>query len=310
MNRQRKQQFGAALYSPAQYWPPAVQLHIEQQNAIVQGLRDALLSAINEIKSLKEENTSLKDKMDLQQNEWRQVESQLQEELRQKDELLKRTIKKRQARTKAHADVLALLSQKEAEMDSRKEEWKARCGALEVSLQERVQREEDWSRKVEEAELEEKLAQKEQEERNIKNEEEDKNQKDKMILQQSEWRQVKSQHQEELSQKDKLLKRSIKKRQARTKAHIDVLALLAHKEAELESREEEWKARCGALEMSLQELVQREEDWSRKVEEAELVEKLARKEWEEKIIKNKDEENKSQKEHGERNVQKEAKNKN
>ncbi|XP_056230666.1 coiled-coil domain-containing protein 88B-like [Seriola aureovittata] len=286
MNRQRHQsfgtqQFGAALYLPAHYRPATVPLYPEQQNAVVQGLRDALLSAINEIKSLKEENKSLKDKMDLQQSEWRQVESQLQEEVRQKDQLLKSTIKKRQARTKAHIDVLALLAQREAELESREEGWKARCGALEVSLQELVQRKEDWSRRVVEAELEE---------TKIKNKEEHKSQEDKMNMQQSEWRQVESQLREEVRQKDQLLKRTIKKRQARTKAHIDVLALLAQREAELESREEGWKARCGALEVSLQQLVQREEDWSRRVVEAELEEKLAQKELEETNIKHNEEE--------------------
>ncbi|XP_056225706.1 trichohyalin-like [Seriola aureovittata] len=281
MNRQRNQssgtqQFGSDLFVPAQHRPASVPLYTEQQNAVEQGLRDALYTAINEIKSLKEENKSLRDKMHLQQGEWRQVESQLQGEL-------KRTIKKRQARTKAHIDVLALLAQREAELESREEEWKARCGALEVSLQELVQREQ-------EAELEEKLAQKDLGETNIKNKEEDKSQEEqeetkikneeennKMNLQQSEWRQVESQLQEELRQKDELLKRSIKKRQARTKAHVDVLALLAQREAELESREEEWKARCGALEAHLQELERREEDWSRRVEEAELEEKLTQK---------------------------------
>ncbi|XP_056239553.1 trichohyalin-like [Seriola aureovittata] len=143
MNRQRNQQFGAALYGPVQYRPTAVPLHTEQHNAVVQGLRDALLSAINQIKSLQENNKSLEEKINLQENQWRQVESRLQEELRQKHELLKRSLKKRQARTQAYMDVLALLAQKERELEMREEEWKARCGAQEESLQELAEEEEE-----------------------------------------------------------------------------------------------------------------------------------------------------------------------
>ena len=92
------------------------------------------------------------------ENERKQVESQLQEELRKKDELLKRAIEKRRARTKAHVDCLDLLAQKEKELKRSEEEWKARCEAVEANLQkELAQREESWRRKLQEVENEKNL---------------------------------------------------------------------------------------------------------------------------------------------------------
>ncbi|XP_039978436.1 trichohyalin-like [Xiphias gladius] len=124
----------------------------------VQGLRDTLYSAISDIKSLKEENKALKEQLDLVENGRREKESQLREELRQKDELLKRLTKKRQARTKAHVDCLVLLNQKDRELQKIEEEWKTRYEALEASLQQELaRREESWSRKVQEEENEKNL---------------------------------------------------------------------------------------------------------------------------------------------------------
>ncbi|XP_039977803.1 trichohyalin-like [Xiphias gladius] len=124
----------------------------------VQGLRDTLYSAISDIKSLKEENKALKEQLNLVENGRREKESQLREELRQKDELLKRLTKKRQARTKAHVDCLVLLNQKDRELQKIEEEWKTRYEALEASLQQELaRREESWSRKVQEEENEKNL---------------------------------------------------------------------------------------------------------------------------------------------------------
>lgn len=70
----------------------AVKLHHCEQlphNSVVQGLRDTLHSAIAEIKSLKEENKALKEQIGLLGSRKMEV-SQLQEWLKQKDDLLKR----------------------------------------------------------------------------------------------------------------------------------------------------------------------------------------------------------------------------
>lgn len=141
-------QCSAALYDPKQYSTAAVQLQ-----HTVQGLRDALYSAISEIKSLKDENKALKEQVSLVKNGQGEMESQLQEELKQKDQLLKRACRKRQARTGVYIDCLALLTQKDQELKKSEEQWRTRCDELEASLQQELARGE----------------QKEQEENNTKN---------------------------------------------------------------------------------------------------------------------------------------------
>lgn len=129
----RPAQFGAAYYGPN--GPAAVQQQRCEQlpDPVVQGLRNALCTAISEIKSLKEENTALKEQIALLEN--RQVEvSQLQEQLKQKDDLLQRAVKKRRARTRAHIETLGLLGQLEKEHKLREEQWKSTCDALAVSI--------------------------------------------------------------------------------------------------------------------------------------------------------------------------------
>lgn len=124
-------QFGAAYNGPNR--PAAVQPQRCEQlpDAVVQGLRDALCSAISEIKSLKEENKALKEQIGLQEN--RQVEvSQLREELKQKDDLLQKAVKKRRARTRAHVETLELLGQLEKKL-KRTEVQQSTCDALEAS---------------------------------------------------------------------------------------------------------------------------------------------------------------------------------
>lgn len=79
------------------------------QNVVVQGL----YYVITEIRSLKKTNKDPKEEVNLIENGQRQMESQLQEELGQKDELLKRITGKRQAHTKADIDCLNLLAQKD-----------------------------------------------------------------------------------------------------------------------------------------------------------------------------------------------------
>ena len=64
----------------------------------VKGLKDAPSSAVTEIKSPEEEHEALKEPVNLLESGRRKMESKVQEELRQKDELTR----KRQAHTKAH----------------------------------------------------------------------------------------------------------------------------------------------------------------------------------------------------------------
>ncbi|XP_071317705.1 golgin subfamily A member 6-like protein 25 [Trachinotus anak] len=347
MNTQRNQsfwpmQFGAALCSQTQTRPAAVQLQTDQlqQNSVVQGLREALYSAINEIKSLKNENMSLMEKVNLQQKEWKQEGNQLHEELRQKDELLERAAKEREAHTKAYTDILALLSRKESELERTEGAWKVRCGALEERLQQLLHREDERSTNVQEL-RQQRTAQKQWEEEKTQEQEEElqsdqlqqnaaineiKSLKtenmslmEKIHLQQKEWRQESNQLHKELRQKDELLKRATKKRQARIKAYTDVLAQLNEKQTELDRTEEAWKARCGALEANLQELAHREDERSTNVQELQQ-QHTTQKQWEEEKTTNKEdkaqkqeeanihnqEEKRAQREEEVENIQKEA----
>ena len=99
----------------------------------MQGLRNALYFAITEIKSLKKENKALKEQIGPLEN--RQVEvMQLHEELKQKDDLLKRANKKRRARTGAHVENLGLLAQTEKQMKRSDEQWRGMSHTLMARL--------------------------------------------------------------------------------------------------------------------------------------------------------------------------------
>ncbi|KAK2862772.1 hypothetical protein Q5P01_002305 [Channa striata] len=144
---------------------PAAQLQNSNtllQDSIIEVLRKALLSAANEIKLLKEENNVLNEQRNLMENEQPQMR-QLREELKAKDELLKRETRKRQSHTKAHMDTLTLLTKAEEKIRRNDEQWKAKCDALEVSLwEEMATNEERWRKKVQELEIERNLLLKEQ----------------------------------------------------------------------------------------------------------------------------------------------------
>ncbi|XP_042292930.1 protein MNN4-like [Thunnus maccoyii] len=150
-------QFGAAMYNPNLCRPAAAQLQPSNQlpyNSIVQGLRDALYSTINDLKSLKEENKALKEQVGLQENLKTEV-SQLKKELKDKDDLLTKVTIKRRARTKAHVDTMDLLARREKEMKQSNQQWKSRFEALEVSLREELAHsEKSWRRRLEEMERE------------------------------------------------------------------------------------------------------------------------------------------------------------
>lgn len=112
------------------------------QHAIVQELRDALYSATQAIKSLKEDNKWLKEKIVLLKDDQRQEVSQLREELQKKDELQERVTKKLRDRTKAHVEILNLLTQKE-------EELKSTCDALKARFKDQMaQKKKIWNRKL------------------------------------------------------------------------------------------------------------------------------------------------------------------
>ncbi len=107
-----------------------VPLYGAHQPALVQGLRDALYAAINEIKSLTGENKSLREQNGMLESRLMEF-NKLKEELKQKDDLLKRANKKRRARTRAHVETLALLASKEEELKCSDEKWKRKYDALE-----------------------------------------------------------------------------------------------------------------------------------------------------------------------------------
>ncbi|GAA6224927.1 inner centromere protein-like [Lates japonicus] len=82
--------FTASCYGAQQFNPALLQL---QQT--VQGLRDALCSAINRVlETLNEDNKALKEHVNLVEDGWRRIESQLREELKGKDVLLKKKSRK------------------------------------------------------------------------------------------------------------------------------------------------------------------------------------------------------------------------
>ncbi|KAK2856427.1 hypothetical protein Q5P01_005162 [Channa striata] len=87
------------------------------QDSVIQGHGEDLLSAANEIKLLREESGVLKEQRKFMENEQRQVR-QLQEELKVKDELLKRETRKRPTCTKADMGTLDLLIKAEEEIEN------------------------------------------------------------------------------------------------------------------------------------------------------------------------------------------------
>lgn len=81
----------AAWCFPIEPSTPDLHVLLLLYSSVVQALRNTLCSAITEIRCLKKHNTCLREKLNLQESEWRQVEIRLQTELRLKDELLKRS---------------------------------------------------------------------------------------------------------------------------------------------------------------------------------------------------------------------------
>ncbi|GLD57189.1 inner centromere protein-like protein [Lates japonicus] len=200
--------FSTSLYGAQQCNFSALQM---QQT--IQGLRNALYSAINEIKTLKEDNKALKEQVNLLENGQNKMESQLRQELKEKDELLNTEIEKRRACTKAINDCQVLLSQKCEEQ---------RHIILELALKDQKEQEKKYHERMEE---------------------ENKRAED-------EWRRMEHQLKNEPEDKDVLLKKEIKKRRARTRAFVNSLVLLNHNEKEIKESEEQ---RPNTLEASQRE---------------------------------------------------------
>ncbi|XP_030257862.1 golgin subfamily A member 6-like protein 22 isoform X2 [Sparus aurata] len=267
-------QFVAA--ANGQNMPAAVQQRTHEQPSHP-GIRESLYSAINEIKSLKDQNKSL-----MTEN------SKLKKELTNKDKALERA--------KTATDVVSYASK----------EWRTRCEVMEkglaantFQLQElttklQEQKQVLTGRQVEVSRLQEELRektfllkmeiQKHQatakvhvetlqqlsrketqlnrieaqwksrcdalEESHVSNSTQ--LQELNFKLQEQEQvltsRQVEvSRLQEELQEKNGLLDREIEKRRARTKAHVETLHQLSLKETQLSRIEAKWKSRCDAL---------------------------------------------------------------
>ncbi|KAI3364910.1 hypothetical protein L3Q82_001090 [Scortum barcoo] len=182
---------------PAQVLPRPIE---PPSDPVIQGLRDALTKAISEIKSLKLENTELKEKIGLYHEQHVQVIN-LQEELRKKDELLKREQKKRQMRSKAHLETLHHLTIKQKEHVQHELKLRSKIEALEANIIT----------------------------------------KDHQLVQVINL-------QEKLKEKDELLKREQKKREMRSKAHLETLHRLTIMENEHAQHELKWRSKIEALE--------------------------------------------------------------
>ena len=88
--------------------------------SVVRALKDALLTTISEIESLKDENKSLKTQVGRLRSSQVKV-SQLQQDLKEKEEALQN------ARKTARVETLDMLARTS-------EQWRSRCDALEESL--------------------------------------------------------------------------------------------------------------------------------------------------------------------------------
>ncbi|KAI3365434.1 hypothetical protein L3Q82_010521 [Scortum barcoo] len=198
--RQRNQACWPMQCKPAQVPPRPIE---PPSDPVIQGLRDALTKAISEIKSLKLENTELKEKIGLYHEQHVQVIN-LQEELRKKDELLKREQKKRQMRSKAHLETLHHLTIKQKEHVQHELKLRSKIEALEANIIT----------------------------------------KDHQLVQVINL-------QEKLKEKDELLKREQKKREMRSKAHLETLHRLTIMENEHAQHELKWRSKIEALEANI-----------------------------------------------------------
>ncbi|XP_042076043.1 golgin subfamily A member 6-like protein 22 isoform X2 [Haplochromis burtoni] len=103
-----------------------------------------------ELKTAKEENASLKEKIGVLEDAHKMEVSSLQEELKLKDEALQRCVKKRRARTKAWVELLHESTIKDMEINTREQHWSSKWQSTEKSLKEE-------KKKVEELQIKNKL---------------------------------------------------------------------------------------------------------------------------------------------------------
>ena len=216
-------QFVAVANSPDM--PAVVQLRTHEEPPHP-GLRESLYSAINEIKSLRDQNKSL-----MTEN------SELKKELTSKEKALERA--------KTANSVLSYAS----------EEWRTRCEVMEkglaantFQLQVSCLRSSIYFTIIScwiltaALNIKIKILFFSFQELNIKLQEQ------KQVLN---GRQVEvSRLQEEVREKTFLLNMEIQKHQATTKAHVETLQKLSRKETQLNRIEGQWKSRCDALEES------------------------------------------------------------
>ncbi|XP_019203786.1 eukaryotic translation initiation factor 5B-like [Oreochromis niloticus] len=120
------------------------------ESETVQELKDALHFATQELKTAKEENAYLKEKIAVLEDAHKMEVSRLQEELKLKDEALQRCVKKRRARTKAWVELLHESTIKDMEINTREQHWSSKWQSTEKSLKEE-------KKKVEELQIKNKL---------------------------------------------------------------------------------------------------------------------------------------------------------
>ncbi|XP_018537076.1 cilia- and flagella-associated protein 251 [Lates calcarifer] len=236
MDRRRNLAFGQMPFSTSLYGAQQCNFSVLQMQQTIQGLRNALYSAINEIRTLKEDNKALKEQVNLLENGQNKMESQLRQELKEKDELLNTEIEKRRACTKAIDACQVLLSQKCEEQ---------RLIILELALKDQKEQENKYHERMEE---------------------ENKRAED-------ERRRMEHQLKKEPEDKHVLLKKEIKKRRARTRAFVNSLVLLNHNEEIKESEEQRpntleasqreelsWKEQTEQEEEKIQEKIENQDD--------------------------------------------------
>ncbi|XP_069380281.1 kinesin-like protein K39 [Paralichthys olivaceus] len=199
--------------------------------------------------ALEKANIALKEKVELFKSE----KSQLQTDLKRKDELIIYAVETRKARKRSQVDLMAKLASKEDELKS----TEARCAALEAKLyHETAKADRCWSRA--EAMEEANIALKEEVE--LFKSERSQPQTQLKCKDKHEDSVRWSQLQDELKRKDELIIYAVETRKAHKRSQIDLMAKLASKEDELKSTE----ARCAALDAYLyHETAKADRCWSR-----------------------------------------------
>ncbi|CAJ1085400.1 protein MNN4-like [Xyrichtys novacula] len=226
----------------------AVQLQQPQNqfsdSYIIQRLRETLFTTINEVKLLKEENKALKDSIHQQGESERPNVTQLQKEVKLKDDLLLKAAQKEQEMTRAYIITSDLLALKEEEVKSLKEELHLKDSLLESVVKKDALASKEMEIKSLRYNLRRELACKEDLRAEMKEKVHENQANEKLEV---------SRLQEELKSTKELLGRAIKQRRKRTKAYLDTMDLLNKRSLELKRTEEHWRLKCNELQKSLDE---------------------------------------------------------